>query len=148
MKSLEGAKSLYIAGIVEIAKTTVSLWKTEPGAFVYLLASMFNEAAIGSFTNLSITYLTEQLEMTSTSIIIFIMINFATNPIGVIIHRYVSRFLYPFLFDSNFYISNFCVLESVQLHRSEDWSQEELLALHCIYSDHYSVPHIVRLRTE
>ena len=148
VKSLKGAKSLYIAGIVEIAKTSVSLWKTEPGAFVYLLASMFNEAAISSFTNLSITYLAEQLEMTSTSIIIFIMINFATNPIGVIIHRYVSRALSPFFLDSNFYISNFCVLVSVQFHRSEDWSQEELLALHCIYSDHYSVPHIVRLRTE
>ncbi|KAL7495914.1 hypothetical protein ACHAWT_006721 [Skeletonema menzelii] len=91
VKSLEGGKSLYIAGIVEIAQTTVSLWKTEPSAFVYLLASMFTEAAISSFTNMSITYLAEQIEMTSTSIIIFIMINFATNPLGVMIHRYIAR---------------------------------------------------------
>lgn len=91
VKTLESGKSLYIAGIVEIAKTAASLWKTEPSAFVFLMASIFNEAAISSFTNLSITYLAEQLQMSSTSIVIFIMINFVTNPLGVLIHRYVAR---------------------------------------------------------
>jgi len=91
VKTLENGKSLYIAGIVEIAKTAVSLWKTEPSAFVYLIASIFTEAAISSFTNLSITYLAEQIQMSSTSIVVFIMINFVTNPLGVLIHRNVAR---------------------------------------------------------
>ena len=88
VKTLENGKNLFLAGIGEIVKTAISLWKTEPIAFVYLLASLFNEAAISSFTNLSITYLASQLQMSGTSITIFIMINFLTNPIGVIIHRY------------------------------------------------------------
>eukprot|EP00984_Skeletonema_dohrnii_P022892 scaffold12002_cov117-Skeletonema_dohrnii-CCMP3373.AAC.1 len=91
VKFLDNGKSLYIAGLVEIGKTSVSLWKTEPSAFVFLLASIFNEAAVSSYTNLTITYLAEQLQMSSTDIIIFIMINFATNPIGVAIHRYIAR---------------------------------------------------------
>jgi MFS-type transporter involved in bile tolerance (Atg22 family) len=97
VKTLESGKSLYIAGIVEIAKTAASLWKTEPSAFVFLMASIFNEAAISSFTNLSITYLAEQLQMSSTSIVIFIMINFVTNPLGVLIHRLVNKALLCFL---------------------------------------------------
>jgi len=91
VKTLENGKSLYVAGIVEIGKTSVSLWKTEPSVFVFLLAAVFNEAAIGSFTNLAITYLAEQLQMSSMSIIIFIVINFATNPLGVITHRFIAR---------------------------------------------------------
>jgi hypothetical protein len=61
------------------------------------MASIFNEAAISSFTNLSITYLAEQLQMSSTSIVIFIMINFVTNPLGVLIHRLVNKALLCFL---------------------------------------------------
>lgn len=87
LKTLEDGKSLYIAGIQEIWFTAISLWKTEPSAFWFLMSSVFNEAAISSFTNLAIVYLAEQLNMSNTDIVLFIMINFATNPIGVVIHR-------------------------------------------------------------
>lgn len=110
VKFLESGKSLYVAGILEIGKTSVSLWKTEPSVFVFLLAAVCNEAAIGSFTNLAITYLAEQLQMSSMDIIIFIILNFATNPLGVIAHRYVSNALFSLLIDSNFYTPNLCSL--------------------------------------
>ena len=124
VKFLDNGKSLYIAGLVEIGKTSVSLWKTEPSAFVFLLASIFNEAAVSSYTNLTITYLAEQIQMSSTDIIIFIMINFATNPIGVVIHRCVTkaRFLFALIQTFNFSISvsllfSYCTFTATLLGR-------------------------------
>jgi len=87
VKTLENGKGLFVAGFVEIWSTASSLCKTEPSAFWFLIASMFNEAAISSFTNLAIIYLSEQLQMSSTDVVIFILVNFVTNPIGVAIHR-------------------------------------------------------------
>jgi UMF1 family MFS transporter len=91
VKKLEEGKSLWIAGASEFFHTAINLRKTEPGAARYLLAVSFLAGAIGSFTNLVITYLSEELEMSSTGIIIFILINMVIQPAGVLIHRTSAR---------------------------------------------------------
>ena len=91
VKKLEEGKSLWIAGIGELFHTAFNLGKTEPGAQRYLLAVSFLAGAVGSFTTLVITYLSEAIQMSSTGIIIFILINMATQPIGVLIHRTAAR---------------------------------------------------------
>ena len=91
VKTLEEGSNLYIAGLFELKRTMTSLSKHEPGAARFLLGSVFVEAAISSFTNLAITYLSGQIEMTSTAITIFIVVVLACNPLGVILHRTLSR---------------------------------------------------------
>ena len=91
VKVLEEGSNLYVAGLFELKTTMTSLSKHEPGAARFLLGSVFVEAAISSFTNLAITYLSGQIEMTSTAITIFIVVVLACNPLGVILHRTLSR---------------------------------------------------------
>jgi MFS-type transporter involved in bile tolerance (Atg22 family) len=61
VKSLEAGSNLYMAGVKELKSTITSLSKHEPSAARFLLGSVFVEASISSFTNLSITYLSEQV---------------------------------------------------------------------------------------
>jgi len=91
VKQLEEGKNLWVAGVSELWHTGKDLHKTEPGAARYLLGICFLAGAMGSFTNLAITYLSEEIQMSATGIIIFILINMATNPIGVLIHKRVAR---------------------------------------------------------
>lgn len=91
VKTLESGQNLYIAGVTELWHTITDLGKTEPGAQRYLLAVAFLAASVGSFTNLAITYLTEEIQMSGTQVVIFILINFVTNPLGVIAHRTIAR---------------------------------------------------------
>jgi len=91
VKQLEEGKNLYVAGVSELWHTITDLGKTAPGAQRYLLATSFLAAAVGSFTNLAITYLTEQIQMNGTEIIIFILVTLISNPLGVLVHRSVSR---------------------------------------------------------
>jgi len=91
VKVLAEGSNLYLAGFVELKHTMTSLSKHEPGAARFLLAAVFNEAAVSAFTNLAITYLSGQIEMTSTAIMIFIIVVLACNPFGVIVHRSLSR---------------------------------------------------------
>jgi len=91
VKALDEGKNLWIAGISELWHTAKNLGKTEPGAQRYLFAVSFLAGAIGSFTSLAITYLSEEIQMSSTGIIIFILINMATQPAGVLIHRTIAR---------------------------------------------------------
>jgi MFS-type transporter involved in bile tolerance (Atg22 family) len=53
--------NLYLAGIRELKSTLTTLWKTDPGAARFLLGSTFVEASISSFTNLAISYLSQQV---------------------------------------------------------------------------------------
>lgn len=91
VKQLDEGKNLWIAGVSELWHTAKDLGKTEPGAQRYLFALTFLAGAIGSFTNLAITYLSEEIQMSSTGIIIFILINMATQPLGVLVHRTIAR---------------------------------------------------------
>lgn len=91
VKTLESGRNMYLAGFGEIWSTGKTLRKTDPTASRYLFASVFVEAGIGSITSMAITYLSEQIQMSSTQIIIFILINFLTNPIGVLGHRTLAR---------------------------------------------------------
>lgn len=61
VKFLPEGSNLYIAGISELKSTMTSLSKHEPSAARFLLASVFNEAAISAFTNLAIVYLSGQV---------------------------------------------------------------------------------------
>jgi MFS-type transporter involved in bile tolerance (Atg22 family) len=61
VKFLPEGSNLYIAGISELKSTMTSLSKHEPRAARFLLASVFNEAAISAFTNLAIVYLSGQV---------------------------------------------------------------------------------------
>lgn len=91
VKYLEEGSNLYVAGLTELKSTMISLNKHEPAAARFLLAAVFNEAAISAFTNLAIIYLSEQIEMSSTDITIFIITVLLFNPLGVIVHRTLSR---------------------------------------------------------
>ena len=91
VKSLEEGSNLYLAGLLEIKSTMATLSKHEPGAARYLLTSTFVEAATSAFTNLAITYLSEQIQMTSTEVTIFIVVVLVCNPLGVVVHRTLSR---------------------------------------------------------
>lgn len=91
VKFLEEGSNLYVAGLSELKTTMTSLNKNEPAAARFLLGSVFIEAAISAFTNLAITYLSMQIEMSSTAITIFIVVVLACNPFGVIVHRSLSR---------------------------------------------------------
>ena len=72
VKELESGKNLYVAGVTEMWHTVTDLARTEPGAQRYLFATSFLAAAVGSFTNLAITYLTEQVGRHSSLMFIFI----------------------------------------------------------------------------
>jgi len=117
--------NLYLAGIRGLLETMTTLGKTDPSAARFLVGSIFVEASMDSFTNLVVTYLSQQvretssivikslgpsckltlipslmsplfmplhkIEMSATGIIVFIMVNLATNPIGIILHRTLAR---------------------------------------------------------
>jgi len=91
VKQLDEGKNIFWAGVSELWHTAKDLGKTEPGAQRYLFALPFLDGAIGSFTNLAITYLSEEIQMSSTGIIIFILINMVTQPFGVLLHRTLAR---------------------------------------------------------
>lgn len=83
--------NLYLAGLRELKTTLVTIHVTDPPAARFLIGSTFVEASIASFTNLAISYLSAQIEMTATEITIFILVNLAANPIGIVLHRSLAR---------------------------------------------------------
>ena len=83
--------NLYVAGLSELKATLLSLHKTHPSAARFLVGSIFIEASIASFTNLAISYLSAQIGMSATEITIFILINLACNPFGILFHRSFAR---------------------------------------------------------
>ena len=84
VKTLEAGSNLYIAGLKELKHTMATLAKHEPSAARFLLASVFIEASTSSFTSLSITYLSEQIEMTSTEVIVFMIVSLGVIHLGLL----------------------------------------------------------------
>jgi len=91
VKKLESGRNIFAAGFAELWETAKTLNGTDPSTARYLLASIFVDSGIGAVTTLAITYLSEQIKLGTTQIIFFILINFITNPIGVIGHRTLAR---------------------------------------------------------
>ena len=90
-KVLPEGSSLYSAGVKELWTTIVDLGKTEPAVQRFLFTIIFLDASVGGFTNLAIIYLSQQLQLSSTEIVIFILINLLSNPIGVFVHKKLAR---------------------------------------------------------
>jgi hypothetical protein len=55
--------NLYLAGLRELKLTMTTLGKTDLNAARFLVGSTFAEASLASFTNLAITYLSEQVRI-------------------------------------------------------------------------------------
>lgn len=91
VKKLESGRNIFAAGFAELWETAKTLNGTDPSTARYLLASIFVDGGIGAVTTLAITYLSEQIKLGTTQIILFVLINFITNPIGVIGHRTLAR---------------------------------------------------------
>ncbi len=53
--------NLYLDGLRELKSTMTTLGKTDPSAMRFLISSIFIEACIAAFTNLAISYLSEQV---------------------------------------------------------------------------------------
>jgi MFS-type transporter involved in bile tolerance (Atg22 family) len=82
---------MYIAGLKTMWNTMKVLRKEEPAVQRYLYGYVFLASAMASFTNLAITYLSQQVRMNATEIVIFILLNLLINPLGVLVHRIVAN---------------------------------------------------------
>ena len=91
IKELPSGRNLYTASLMELWSTIKELGKSAPGAQRFLIMLMFSGASILTLVTLFIAWFNDFLEVSAKTTVIFVLIQFACNPIGVIIHRALAR---------------------------------------------------------
>lgn len=93
LHELPEGRSIWTAGFFQIYHTSIRIYRHFPALKWFYVAVAFSDAAIQSLATIAITYLTDQLEFTSTEngLAILIML-IASIPGGVAAGAYTARF--------------------------------------------------------